>query len=57
MNSKLECPKCSSAVSTEPIKAWKYQSFDVKRYECKHCKSKFNLYQSPKATYTIPKRK
>jgi transposase-like protein len=55
MDAKLECPKCSRAVRSKHFKAWKFGPYSVKRYECEHCKLKFNLYQGPKGTYTIPK--
>jgi len=57
MNSKPQCPKCGRTVSAKPSKAWRFRDFDVKRYECEHCKSKFNLFRNPKTTYTIPKRR
>lgn len=53
--SKLLCPVCKMDVSENPFKSWKYKNFEVKRYECRKCKSKFNVYQSPNRTYTIPK--
>lgn len=55
--SKLLCPICNKNVSESPFKSWKFKSYDVKRYECPKCKSKFNVYQSPERTYTIPKAK
>lgn len=57
MNSKLQCPKCSRAVRSKHFKAWKFGRYNVQRYECEHCKSKFNLYQGPKGAYTIPRSK
>jgi hypothetical protein len=57
MSSELVCPVCNMAVSTSPFKSWKFGNYEVKRYECQSCKSKFNLYQSPTRTYTIPKAK
>ena len=57
MDCKLECPECTHAVRSNHLKAWKYGPYNVKRYECQSCKSKFNLYQSPKRTFTIPKAK
>jgi len=57
MVSKLVCPVCGKSVSTDPFKSWKFGRYGVKRYECQSCKSKFNLYQSPKRSYTIPKAK
>ena len=55
--SKLLCPICSADAPANPMKSWEYGSFQVKRYECPKCRSKFNVYQSPKRTYTIPKPK
>jgi transposase-like protein len=57
MSSRLVCPVCNQDVSTNPFKSWKFDKFEVKRYECQNCKSKFNLYRSPTRTYTIPKSK
>jgi len=57
MPDRLTCPKCNRVVSAKPFKAWKFKDYDVKRYECEHCKSKFNLYHGTKGTYTIPKGK
>lgn len=54
---KLECPACGKSVSVAPFKSWKFGKYEVKRYECGKCKSKFNLYESPTRTYTIPKTK
>jgi len=55
--SKLLCPVCNNSVLVNPSKSWKFKGYDVKRYECQNCKAKFNLYQGPKGTYTIPKSK
>jgi len=57
MGSKLVCPICNGVVSGRPFKSWKFGRYEVKRYECQNCKSKFNLYESPKRRYTIPKAK
>ena len=57
MSNKLVCPVCNNVVSTNPFKSWRFGNYDVKRYECQSCKSKFNSYQSPGRTYTIPKSK
>lgn len=56
MKGRLVCPKCSQTVLSKQFKAWKFGRYDVKRYECEHCKSKFNLYHGERGTYTIPKR-
>ena len=55
MAQKLACPKCSAQVSTKPLKTWRFGKYDVGRYECGKCGGKFNLYNSPKAIFTIPK--
>ena len=55
--SKLLCPVCNGDVPSSPLKSWKFKDYEVKRYECQSCNSKFNFYQSPKQTYTIPKPK
>ncbi len=54
---KLLCPVCNRNVSVNPFKSWKFRDYEVKRYECQNCKSKFNVYESSKRTYTIPKPK
>ena len=54
---KLVCPLCDKEVTKSPFKTWKFRGYDVKRYECQNCKSKFNVYQSPKKTFTIPSHK
>ena len=53
----LNCPLCGGTVSTPPFKTWQFRKYKVGRHQCKRCKAKFNLYQGPKGTYTIPKRK
>lgn len=55
--SKLICPVCNRDVTASPLKSWKYGTYEVKRYECENCKSKFNRYQNPKRTFMIPKPK
>ena len=40
---KVSCPICSKPVSTNPFKSWKFGKFDVGRYQCPNCKSKFNF--------------
>ena len=55
MGSKLSCPKCHGDVQSKAFKSWRFGKYDVGRHECEHCKAKFNLYQGPKSTYTIPK--
>jgi transposase-like protein len=51
----LNGPIRGKPASKAPFKSWKFGKYNVKRYECSSCKSKFNLYQSPERTYTIPK--
>jgi len=57
MGSKSVCPVCNSTVTTDPLKSWKFGKYEVNRYKCQKCGSKFNLYQSPTNSYTIPKSK
>jgi len=57
MSNKLCCPLCSKIVTASPFKSWQFGKFQVKRFECTYCKSKFNLYQSRDRTFTIPKPK
>ena len=51
----LNCPLCGTLVSTLPFKTWRFATYKVGRYQCKKCGAKFNLYQGPKSSYTIPK--
>ncbi|MCL6579849.1 MAG: hypothetical protein K6T73_10825 [Candidatus Bathyarchaeota archaeon] len=53
----LKCPKCGRTLPNKPLKTWKFRFYDVRRYECQHCKTKFNTYDSPKSKFTIPKSK
>jgi len=48
---EVSCQICSRPVSTKPLKSWKFGKFDVGRYQCLNCKSKFNFYQSSTRTY------
>jgi uncharacterized CHY-type Zn-finger protein len=50
----ISCPVCSKSVTTNPLKSWKYQKFDVNRFECPNCKLKFNSYKSAHNMFTIP---
>jgi uncharacterized protein YlaI len=49
----VKCPKCGSEISSKPLKAWKFRFYDVRRYECPHCKARFNVYDSPKSKFVI----
>lgn len=57
MDKSVKCPGCSGKVLSKHFKTWKFGPYEVKRYECEHCKSKFNLYRSAGRTFTIPKSK
>ena len=57
MAANVECPVCGHSFGGEPIKTWKFRFYNVGRYECDRCKAKFNVYESPKSTFTIPKSK
>lgn len=57
MGVKAECPICGYSFSAEPLKAWKFRFYDVKRFECPNCEAKFNFYESPTSNFTIPKSK
>ena len=54
---RLSCPLCSTPLSTSPFKSWAFGSYKVTRYECLSCRSKFNRYDGPKGSFTIPKAK
>jgi len=51
----VRCPICGREFDRKPFKTWKFRFYDVKRYECKLCESKFNSYESPGSIFTIPK--
>ena len=53
----LNCPLCGGTVTTAPFNTWRYAGYKVGRYQCKKCEAKFNLYQGPKKSFTIPKGK
>jgi hypothetical protein len=55
MSKSVKCPACGRELSSKPLKSWKFRFYDVKRCECQHCKTKFNAYNSPESTFTIPK--
>jgi len=57
MSKSVKCPECGRKLSVKPLKTWKFRFYDVCRYECEHCKSKFNVYESSKSKFTIPKSK
>ena len=49
----VRCPKCGRGLSNKPLKTWKFRFYNVGRYECPHCKTKFNIYESPKSKFVI----
>jgi len=53
----VKCPSCGREFLGKPLKSWKFRFYDVRRYECQHCKAKFNVYEGPKSRFTIPKAK
>lgn len=53
MSGRIRCPACDREVSNKPIKTWKFKFYDVSRYECQHCKTKFNIYDSPNSKFVI----
>ncbi len=57
MSESVKCPVCGHSFAGKPTKTWKFRFYDVRRYECESCKGKFNVYESPKSTFTIPKAK
>ena len=57
MSHSVKCPVCGREFRNEPMKTWKYGIYTVKRFECAHCKGKFNLYESSKSMFTIPRGK
>ena len=57
MSKNVRCPLCGRDFTDEPLKNWKFNFYDVKRFQCAYCEEKFNVYESPKSTFTIPKAK
>lgn len=53
MGGNVRCPACGREFSGEPLKTWKFRFYDVSRYECQHCKTKFNIYDSPDSKFVI----
>ncbi|MEM3694316.1 MAG: hypothetical protein QXI39_09895 [Candidatus Bathyarchaeia archaeon] len=51
----VKCPVCGRESKSEPFKAWKFRFYQVKRYQCSLCSAKFNVYESEKSMFTIPK--
>jgi len=53
---KIKCPLCHEEFEAEPIKEWKFQKLNVKRFKCPLCGKVFNAYfKGKKLAYTIPK--
>jgi len=53
----VKCPVCGGEFEAEPLKTWRFRFYQVKRYQCSLCGAKFNLYESEKSSFTIPKAK
>ena len=53
MKETIECPLCGRQTTDLPRKSWKFNAFTVRRYQCDLCKSKFNIYKSPKSTFFV----
>jgi transposase-like protein len=57
MSETIKYPICGKSFTGKPIKTWKFRFYDVKRFECRSCKTKFNDYESQNSRFTIPKAK
>jgi len=57
MANRVKCPICGNEQADAAIKAWKWVHYDVARHQCAKCGLKFNVYKSPKSTFTVPKSK
>jgi len=57
MPKSVKCPVCGYTFTSRPLKTWKFRFYDVRRFECAKCKTKFNVYDSLKSKFTIPKSK
>jgi len=49
----IKCPFCGRELANKPLKLWKFRFYDISRYECQHCKTKFNVYDSPSSKFVI----
>jgi transposase-like protein len=49
----VKCPVCSGEFQAEPFKTWRFRFYQVKRYRCTLCGSKFNVYESEKSRFVI----
>lgn len=57
MDESIACPTCGAPVRGRPLNSWRYYIYSVRRYQCPRCGKKYNVYNSPKLTYTIPRSK
>ncbi|MEM3648865.1 MAG: hypothetical protein QW506_06860 [Thermoproteota archaeon] len=53
MKIMVKCPACGRKFEAEPLKAWRFRFYQVKRYQCSLCGVKFNLYDSEKSRFVI----
>jgi transposase-like protein len=49
----VKCPVCGGEFEAEPLKTWRFRFYQVKRYQCTLCNSKFNIYESGKSRFVI----
>lgn len=49
----VKCPSCGGEFEAEPLKAWRFRFYEVKRYQCGLCGVKFNVYNSEKSSFVI----
>jgi len=57
MPRSVKCPVCGYEFEDKPLKTWKFRFYKVSRFECEKCGVKFNVYESSKSRFTIPKSK
>jgi transposase-like protein len=49
----VKCPVCDREFQAEPLKTWRFRFYQVKRYQCILCGSKFNIYEGEKSRFVI----
>jgi rubredoxin len=53
MRDAVKCPVCNGVFEVVPLKTWRFRFYQVKRYQCIVCGTKFNIYESEKSRFII----
>lgn len=52
---KRKCPICGKEREVKVLREWEFRNYEVTRFECLHCKTKFNYYLiDGNLKYSIP---